>query len=397
MTDLAVAAHLLTEDDLPVEQLACHPRLPLAAGVGTDEEAGRSLVRVWDCSGGRLRELASFGVATAVSSWGDHCPPPLAWHPHEPLLTVADGEVLRRWTPDGPVAPLPAPECCEALAYSPDGRALWASASGGDGTSHVLDPATGALAAPARWWDTGVGAHPSGEVVATLLSDQGATFCVFGRPGGEGGAMRQQRRALILDVDGYGPPLFSPDGRYLAFRGNAYVDSLDVFAFPSLRKVLHTVLPEDGGWSRHNLAFGPHPGVLWIGAPDGALIELDVEAREAVEHGDPAGAAVTALAATAAGELLVAREDGGLTLLTVPTQSGPPAPAATADEDAAAFLAGTGDVPADGDLEDHLDFSDGEHDWDRERLAEVTDASPDDPTWLQLQAHVNRFSAQHAD
>ncbi|MEV7217353.1 hypothetical protein AB0O31_30200 [Kitasatospora cineracea] len=391
MTDLAAAAHLLTGDGLPVELLACHPRLPLAAGVGADREADRSRVRVWDCSGGRLRELASFDVAVFTSRWGDRLLPPLAWHPHEPLLAVVDEGLLRRWTPDGRAEPLPAPAGCKALAYSPDGRALWASMPGGDDTSAVLDPATGAVTAAARYWDTGVGVHPSGELVATLVSDQGATFCVFARPGGPGGAMRQQRRALILDVDGYGTPLFSPDGRYLAVRGNAYVETLNVFAFPSLRKVLHTVLARDGEWPRHNLAFGPQPGVLWIGTPGGALIALDVAAREAVEHGGPGDAAVTALTATAAGELLVARADGSLALL-------PSAPAADAPHpDVAAFLAGTGDVPADGDLEDHLDFTDGEHDWDSGKLAEVTDASPGDPTWLQLQAHINRFAAQHTD
>ncbi|GLW72521.1 hypothetical protein Kpho02_48200 [Kitasatospora phosalacinea] len=396
MTDLAVAARLSAGADLPVDLLACHPRLPLAAGIGTDEDAGRSRVRVWDCSGGGPGELASFDVALALTPWGDHRPPSVAWHPHEPLLTVADGNVLRRWTPGGPAAPLPAPDGCEALAYSPDGRALWASTSGDDETSAVLDPATGA-AAPARWWDTGVGAHPSGELVATLVSDQGATFCVFARPGGEGGAMRQQRRALVLDVDGYGTPLFGPDGRYLALHGNAYLETLDVFAFPSLRKVLHTRLARDEDRLRHNLAFGPRPGTLWLATPGGTLVELDVAAREAVEHGDPDDAAVTALAATAAGELLVAREDGSLTLLTPPTGDEPPSPATTAGEDAAAFLAGTGDVPADGDLDDHLDFTDGDHDRGRESLAEATDASPDDPTWLRLRARPNRLSAGHAD
>ncbi|QKW24118.1 hypothetical protein HUT16_06160 [Kitasatospora sp. NA04385] len=374
----------------------CHPRLPLAAGISTDEEADRSLVRVWDYSGGRLRALDAFDVAIFSGNMGDRQLPPAVWHPHEPVLTVADEALLRRWTPDGPAAPLPAPGWCEALAHSPDGRHLWAATSDGDDTSTVLDPATGATA-PARWWDTGVGTHPSGELVATLCSDQGATFVLFARPGGPDGAMRQQRRALILDVDGYGAPLFSPDGRHLVLRGNAYVETLDVFAFPSLREVLHTVLARDEQWPRHNLAFGPQPGVLWIGTPGGTLVELDLEAREAVEHGDPSGAAVTALTATAGGELLVARAGGTLALLTVPTGNEPSAPAATADADAAAFLAGTGDVPADGELDGHLDFTDGTHDWDRAKLAEVTDASPADPTWLRLQAHMNRFSAQHAD
>ncbi|MFE1321877.1 hypothetical protein [Kitasatospora phosalacinea] len=351
MTDLAAAAHLLTDHGLPVDLLTCHPRLPLAAGITTDEEADRSHVRVWDCSGGRLRELASFDVAVFTGGWGDHWLPPAAWHPHEPLLTVADEGVLRRWSPDGPAEPLPAPASCEALAHSPDGRALWASTIDGDGTSAVLDPATGA-AAPARWWDTGVGVHPSGELVATLVSEQGATFCVFARPGGPDGAMRQLRRALVLDVDGYGTPLFSPDGRYLALRGNAYVETLDVFAFPSLRRVLHTDLALDEEWPRRNLAFGPQPGALWIGTPRGTLLELDVETGDAVEHRGPTDAPVTALTATADGHLLLAREDGSLTLLTAAPASAVDAPDPHAD--AAAFLAATEDVPADGELEEHL-------------------------------------------
>lgn len=299
MTDLASLAGLLTEDGRPVDLLACHPRLPLAAGISTDEDADRSRIRVWDCSDGQLRALGGLDVELFTSAWHDTCLPPLAWHPREPLLTVADGALLRRWTPDGPAEPLPAPAGCEALAHSPDGRALWASTDNDGERSTVLDPATGA-ATTARWWDTGIGVHPSGELVATLVSDQGATFCVFGRPGGPDGAMRQLRRALILDVDGYGAPLFSADGRHLALRGNAYVDSLDVFAFPSLRRVLHTVLSRDEEWPRHNLAFGKRPGVLWIGTPTGSLIELDLEAGQSVEHQGPTTLAVTALAATAA-------------------------------------------------------------------------------------------------
>jgi hypothetical protein len=57
---------------------------------------------------------------------------------------------------------------------------------------------------------------------------------VFARvdQGGAPAAMRLLRRALHLDNDGYMPPVFSPDGRYLAIRGNSYGHSLDVFEFP---------------------------------------------------------------------------------------------------------------------------------------------------------------------
>ncbi|MFK0192366.1 hypothetical protein [Kitasatospora sp. NPDC090308] len=394
MTDLAVVARLLDEDDLPVQRLTCHPRLPPAAGTGAD---GRS-IRVWDCSGGRLRTLASFQVAAVTTPRGGPVPPPVAWHPHEPLLVVGDGGALRRWTPDGPAAPLPARTGYRHLAFSPDGRSLWAAPSGGGAeTSDVLDPSTGAPATrSAHWWDTGVGVHPSGGLVATLVSEQGGTLCLFARsgdgPGGGPAAMRPVRRALVLDADGYGAPLFSADGRHVALRGNAYVDSLDVFAFPSLRRALHAVLGTDEQWHRHALAFGPRPGALWIGTPGGTLIELDAEARTAVEHPGPGGAAVTAPAATAAGELLAARADGGLALLS----AGPAPTGAAPDGSLAAFLAGTEEIPADGAPEPHLVLTDGRGTWDADSLETVTDASPADPGWLRIQAHVNRAKARES-
>jgi len=52
-------------------------------------------------------------------------------------------------------------------------------------------------------------------------------------------------------------------------------------------------------WSRVNLAFAARPGVLWVGTPTGALVEVDVETQRAVEHDMLAGSPVSALAATA--------------------------------------------------------------------------------------------------
>ncbi len=392
MTELAVLARISADDEHPVERLTAHPRLPLVAGAAT----GSRLVRIWDCGGGRLRELAPVDLGPArepdpADWWRPDAPPAVAWHPEDPLLVVADGTALTRWTPDGPSAAEPAAAAHHYLAFSPDGRTLWAAPSGEE-SSAALDPATG-TATRAPYWDTGVAVHPSGELVATLVSDQGATFCLFARPGdGPGTAMRTLRQALILDVDGYGTPLFSADGRHLAVRGNAYVESLDVFAFPSLRKVLSTTLAEDDAeeWPRENLAWDARPGVIWIGTPSGALIELDVEAQEAVEHASPDEVPVSALVATAAGDLLAARENGELVLLAVR----PEAPAAAPNEDAAVFLAGTELLPPDADLEEQLVFTDGTDSWDTEALEAVTEASPADPTWLQLQAAINRARAQ---
>ncbi|MFJ1795547.1 SMP-30/gluconolactonase/LRE family protein [Kitasatospora griseola] len=389
MTELAVLARTAGDDGFPAERLTCHPRLPLAVGTAT----GGRTVRVLDCAEGRLRELAVLDVEPGSTPWGDDAPPPAAWHPHEPLLVVADGESLLRWTPDTPSDPArgPAGTAYEALAFGPDGRHVWAMPSADDGRegSDVLDLETGAVF-PAPPWDTGVGVHPSGELVATLASDQGATYCLFARPGDPGGdpAMRIQRQALILDVDGYGTPLFSADGRHLAVRGNAYVDSLDVFAFPSLRKVLSTTLADGSSeeWPRHNLAWDARPGVLWIGTPTGSLVELDVEAQEAVEHASPDGVPVSALAVTATGDLLVARADGTFVLLSVQRA----APAVEPNDDVAAFLAGTEEVPQEDDLEGHLTPTDGTRTWTDDDLAAVTEASPGDPTWLRLQAALNQ-------
>ena len=88
--------------------------------------------------------------------------------------------------------------------------------------------------------------HPAGGSAATLSSEQGATHGLFARIDEETdpGEMWILLRALILDADGYETPIFSSDGRRLAIRGNAYEQTLHVFAFPSLHLVLATSLGE---------------------------------------------------------------------------------------------------------------------------------------------------------
>ncbi|MEV7174190.1 hypothetical protein AB0O18_31400 [Streptomyces sp. NPDC093224] len=209
---------------------------------------------------------------------------------------------------------------------------------GGWESSDVLDLASGDIGSGPPW-DTSVAEHPGGGLVATLTSDQGATHCLFARVGrGTGPAvMRLLRRALILDCDGYETPLFSADGRHVAIRGNAYDHSVEVFEFPSLNRVLATTLgdPSPGcpypqewldqleAWSRHNIAFGPQPGVLWIATPTGTLVEVDLETRQAVEHDVLTGSRSSALAVTANGELLLAGRGGELVLLSVPSDAEP--------------------------------------------------------------------------
>ncbi|MGW6832218.1 hypothetical protein ACWGCI_02205 [Streptomyces sp. NPDC054949] len=420
MTDLEVVARGMVGGGRSFEQLRCHPRLPLVAC--SDSE--RPAVHIWDYGTGQLRELGS--VCFTSNAYGDALgwewaerTPAVAWHPDQPLLVVAGEDGLRQWTPAGISEPEGAPAFAtyRSLAFSPDGQTLWASPSfrdEGDGweSSDVLDLAAGTIGAGPRW-DTGVAQHPGGGLVATLSSDQGATHCLFARvdQGTAPAMMRPLRRALILDCDGYETPLFSPDGRHLAVRGNAYDNSVEVFELPSLRRVLATTLgdPSPGypysqewldqmrAWSRHNLAFGARPGVLWIATPAGALVEVDLETRRAVEHDVLTGSRLSALAATATGELLVAGSGGDLLLLSVLSGStqNRTANRDTSRDAAAAFLETTAEVPDDGnDLETHLVLTDGTRTWEADDLATTTAASSTDPTWLQLQAAMNAAQAQ---
>jgi hypothetical protein len=237
----------------PVERLVCHPRLPLVAGLDSERPA----VHVWDCRAGELRELGIVGTDSTVygdaRGWERRKRIPAAtWHPDQPLLVVAGEGAVVRWIPAG-VSELegaPVAAAYRSLAFSPDGQTLWAApSSGAEGnaweSSDALDLASETVATGPRW-DTGVATHPAGGLVATLCSDQGATIAVFARVDQEctPAAMRVLRRALILDADGYQTPIFSTDGRHFAIRGNAYENSLEVFEFPSLNRVLATTLGE---------------------------------------------------------------------------------------------------------------------------------------------------------
>ncbi|WP_200825548.1 WD40 repeat domain-containing protein [Kibdelosporangium aridum] len=390
-----------------VTQLVCHPRLPLVAGL----DAERPAVHIWDC--GELRELGTVGADSTVYTDEEEDygrdrvlrSPAVAWHPEDAQLVVTGEHDVVQWTPAGlteldEVPPIAAYRY-RCLAFSPDGQRLWAypSSSGDEYSawegSDVLDLASGSVGAGPRW-DTGVAVHPAGGLYATLCSDQGATLCVFARPD-----QTRLRRALILDADGYGPPMFSADGRYLAIRGNAYENSLEVFEFPSLHRVLATVLGEPNpgypypdewldqknAWSRHNIAFG---ATLWLGTPNGTLIEVDIDNQQAVEHDILAGSPVKALCATPTGELVVATGAGELVLLATGS-----APTQTADAELVrAFLDSTSDVPDDGDLEDNLDVTDGTRSWTPDDRAAVTTATDTDPPWLQLTAAINNARRQ---
>ncbi|WP_410671482.1 hypothetical protein [Amycolatopsis sp. cmx-4-68] len=262
-----------------------------------------------------------------------------------------------QWTPaglstsDGPAY--------HGLAFGPDGGTLWATPSSSDEPTawnrcDLIDLASGTVGDGPRW-DTGVATHPAGGLVATLRSDQGATLVVFA-PAGP--APRFRSRALVLDADGYETPVFSADGRHLAIAGNAYENLVQVFEFPSLRRVLAVNTGEDR--TRPAVAFGA--GALWAGTPNGTLAEIDVDRREAVEHPVFDGAPVTAVAAAATGELVVA---GGDELVFLAGAAGPPD---AGEARVAEFLAATTEVTDD-------DFE--------------TVPTPGEPTWLRLQTALD--------
>ncbi|WP_406863666.1 hypothetical protein ABZO31_25850 [Streptomyces sp. HUAS MG47] len=401
MTRIEVVARTQVGNGHSVGRLVCHPRLPLVAGLDPERPA----VHIWACDAGRLRDRGSVEAEPGVAA--------AAWHPHQPLLVVAGESRTVQWTPSGLSEPegLPSAGCYDSLAFSPDGRTLWASPSSGDEDdawerTDALDLASQVVSTGPRW-DTGVTEHPGGGLIATLASDQGATLGLFARidPETTPASMRMLRRALVLDADGYETPVFSADGRHLAIRGNAYDNSLEVFEFPSLRRVLATTFGEPSpgypypqewldrmrAWSRQNIAFGARPGALWVGTPAGALMEIDVESGQAVEHDVFAGTPVSALGRTPTGELVIASGGGDLVLLSVGAGS-PEADGTCGDTPQAAvtaFLESTSEVPDNGDLWEHLVTTDGDRTWESDDLATVTTASEADPSWLRLQAAVN--------
>jgi hypothetical protein len=239
-----------------------------------------------------------------------------------------------------------------------------------------------------------------------LSSDQGATDVLFARPDtGIPASMRVFRDAIVLDVDGHETPVISEDGRYLAIRGNAYVQSLDVFEFPTMRKVLHTTfgepypgypyppewLEEQALWSRHNIAFAPRSQVLLVGTSRGGILEIDLDDPQPSEH-DVASAPVSALAVMSTGHLVVADRSGQLEVMDVPGTAGRhtrPTSTAVAGTRVEEFLAATTELPDDADLDESLVRHDGQRIWNSDDLQTVTTAEDADPTWPRLQAAIN--------
>lgn len=401
MTVVRTVARERVGGGAPVERLVCHPRLPLVAGV----DSQRPAVHVWDCDAGQLRALETIGAESAayrdVHEWEfQWWKPAAAWHPDRPLLVVADEGGVVLWTPDGVEEMDDLPTAAyRYLAFSPDGEGLWAAPSSGDEhkpwelSSDVLDPYSGTVHT-GPGWHTGIATHPAGELVATLHGDDiDGTSVVFARVDDETAptTMRLLHRTLDLDVDNYETPIFSVDGRHLAIRGHDE-NSLDVFGFPSLQHVLRTTLdlrgsphPRHAG-PRHDIAFGAQPGMLWLGTTAGILVEIDLDEHYTIGHDVLDGAPVTALAATPAGELVVATANCDLVLLSVLAD---PEKACTLDDDAVratatAFLDATSEVPDGSGAEAEWQIPSNLLNWGADDLATATE-----PSWLRLQAAID--------
>lgn len=184
------------------------------------------------------------------------------------------------------------------------------------------------------------------RIVRTPGGGRGATRELFARADEDGvpARMRVFRRALILDADGYQTPVFSPDGRFMAIRGNAYENSLDVFG----RRCTGCCGRRSGSPTRGTRRNGsnrwaPGPattspfaqgsGALLVGTPRGTVVEVDLDGLRAVEHDVLGGASIGALAVLATGDVMVASRAGELVVLSetghpTPTDStgGNPAP-----------------------------------------------------------------------
>jgi hypothetical protein len=144
---------------------------------------------------------------------------------------------------------------------------------------------------------------------------------------------------------------------------------------------------------------GEVPRVLWVGTPAGALAEVDLDDQHVVTHDALAGAPVTALAATAAGELVAATGAGDLALSSVLTGStkAPAADSDTARAAVTAFLDATCEVPGDGELETHLVISDGTRTWEPDDLAAVITATAADPAGCNFKPPSTMRAAKRSD
>ena len=351
MSSFETVARVRVGRGVPVERLVCHPRLPLLAGLDSECPA----VHVWDYREQQTLETIGAGSTPYKDRWQRmERRPTVAWHPDKPLLLVAGEDGVMQWARAGlsKLEGLPPDAAYHRVMFSPDGRTLWASPASGDvhspwNWSDGIDLTSGTVVQRPHWgtevgahpyWLTEVAVHPAGGLVAMVDGDQGSgTLVLFARVDQESTPVpwRVLRRAAALLYDGYETPIFSQDGRHIAIRGSNNANSLDVFQFPSLDHTLKTYLEEPMpdyrpprqwyakmlDWPRHNIAFGPQPGVLWVGTQAGTLFEVDLDNQGVVEHQVFDGSPVTALSATATGELVAATGEGDIRLLAAQADS----------------------------------------------------------------------------
>lgn len=320
MPDIRVVARQQLPQDGLLERLSCHPGLPLVAAV----DATAPVVRVWDCGQEQMTLVRTIDADARPCPPGppwqnEQDVPALAWHPRDPVLLIATPGRLRRWGPEGIAVldRLPSTINYQDLAFSPDGGTIWA-APAEDGPeceqrSDILDPERG-IVGSGPYWDAGLAEHPAGGLVVTLQNEQAETLGIFARiDAGPPATLRIQRKSLVLDFDGYRRPLFSPDGRYLAIRGNSYAHLLYLFAFPSLNQVGEIPLQDPHpygehtarGWAWDNIAFD-RSGALWIATPDGSLVRHDLDTQAEQEFPVLDGTRITGLGTVATGHLVVA-------------------------------------------------------------------------------------------
>lgn len=135
--------------------------------------------------------------------------------------------------------------------------------------------------------------------------------------------------------------------------------------------------------SAHSVAFAG-AGMLLVGTPTGAVVDVDVADAVAVEHDVLEGGAVAALAVTADTHAAVAGKAGTLTLVHL--DGAPPVDDAGPVRDA--FVSTCVALPDGHDLDRDLELTDGVETWGAQELA-ATSSSRQDPPWLQLRAFVN--------
>ncbi len=125
------------------ERLVCHPRLRMVAALDRERPA----VHIWDCDEGALRERGVVGAES--SDYGDAIgwrraqrTPAVAWHPDPPLLRSSKETGVVQWSPTGLTAPdgVPAATAYRSMAFSADGKTVWASHRHAAVTRHGSTP-----------------------------------------------------------------------------------------------------------------------------------------------------------------------------------------------------------------------------------------------------------------